>query len=256
MYRSGKQNTKADVLSRRLQDKEVQSELMRDNRFRTLLTPERLDPAVIVDLGLLDPGVLLAPLQLAESLPLLEKLFQENRDSHQELREELPTGYHLDKEVLYKDGRLVLVKNSVLTTLLIQEAHGQISFAHPSAHKTYRLLKGRYYWPGMESDIERYVDNCVECRKTKTSRVKQPGLLRPLPVPDRPWEHLTTDLMDVPVSKRGNDCVWVIIDRFGKESISVPCHRTIDAVGIAKLFVEHVWRKGYTPASIISDRGP
>ena len=42
MYRSGKQNTKADVLSRRLQDKEVQSELMRDNRFRTLLTPERL----------------------------------------------------------------------------------------------------------------------------------------------------------------------------------------------------------------------
>ena len=148
------------------------------------------------------------------------------------------------------------MKNSVLTTLLIQEAHGQISFAHPSAHKTYRLLKGRYHWPGMESDIERYVDNCVECKKTKTSRVKQPGLLRPLPVPDRPWEHLTTDLMDVPISKLGNDCVWVIIDRFGKESISVPCRRTIDAVGIAKLFVEHVWRRGHTTVSIVSDRGP
>ena len=42
MYRSGKQNTKADMLSCRLHNKEVQSELMRDNRFRTLLTPERL----------------------------------------------------------------------------------------------------------------------------------------------------------------------------------------------------------------------
>lgn len=256
MYRSGKQNLKADVLSRRLQDKEAQSKLIRDNRLRTLLPTGRLDPAIVTDLCLLDLEIELAPVQLAEPLPLLERLFQENCASHQELRDELPTGYHLDQNVLYKDGRLALVKDSELTTLLIQEAHSQISSAHPSAHKTYLLLKSRYYWPGMESDIERYVENCVECRKTKTSKVKQPGLLRPLPVPDRPWEHLTTDLMDAPPTKQGYDCVWVIIDRFGKESISVPCRRTIDAIGIAKLFVEHVWRRGHTPVSIVSDRGP
>lgn len=164
-----------DVLSRRLQEREIQAELMRDNRYRTLLTPERLDDAVLVDLRLIDSEIdtmaSLAPIQLqqvSEPLPLLERLIEENRQSHRDLKEELPAGFWLEQGTLYKEGRLVLLKNSVLTTRLIEEAHGQVSLAHPSPHKTYQLLKNRFYWTGMETDIERFVNNCVDCKKTKT----------------------------------------------------------------------------------------
>ena len=48
----------------------------------------------------------------------------------------------------------------------------------------------------------------------------------------------------------------MFVDRLRKRLISVPCHRTIDAVRLARLYVIHVY-KYYGPATtIVSDRGP
>ena len=48
----------------------------------------------------------------------------------------------------------------------------------------------------------------------------------------------------------------MIIDRLSKQAVSIPCHKTIDSRGLAKLFISWIYRFGHTPETIVSDRGP
>lgn len=106
------------------------------------------------------------------------------------------------------------------------------------------------------ADVERYTVNCHVCRRAKVPRDKTPGLLRPLPVPDRPWMHLSMDFCSFPVDKHGYDTVFVIIDRLSKNSFSMPCHKTVDSEALAWLFVSGPFRHHSAPVSIVSNRGP
>jgi hypothetical protein len=58
----------------------------------------------------------------------------------------------------------------------------------------------------------------------------------------------------LPSTKHGNDCVFVVIDRFLKMSIMMACKKNITAEATAKLFFERVWVHFGIPQSIISDR--
>jgi hypothetical protein len=42
----------------------------------------------------------------------------------------------------------------------------------------------------------------------------------------------------LPSTKRGNDCVFVVVDHFSKMGILVACNKNITAEAIAKLFLE------------------
>jgi hypothetical protein len=63
------------------------------------------------------------------------------------------------------------------------------------------------------------------------------------------------DYMSVlPSTKRGNDCVFVVVDRFSKMAIVVAYKKNITAEATAKLFFERVWVHFGIPQTIISDR--
>ena len=143
-----------------------------------------------------------------------------------------------------------------LPTALIKEAHDQVSTAHPGQDKTYHLLRPRYFWTGMRADIDRYIRNCHLCRKTRVPRDKTPGFLHPLPIPERPWRHITVDFKSQPKDKHGFDNICVIVDRLSKQSISIPCYKTTTAEEMASLFIYYVWRYFGPPDTIVSDRGP
>jgi hypothetical protein len=57
----------------------------------------------------------------------------------------------------------------------------------------------------------------------------------------------------LPSTKHGNDCVFVVVDRFSKMSIMMAYKKNITAEFIAKLFFERVWVHFGIPQSIISD---
>jgi hypothetical protein len=64
------------------------------------------------------------------------------------------------------------------------------------------------------------------------------------------------DFKSAPKDKHGYDTLFVTIDRLSKQSVSVPCYKTITAEQMAQLYIDRVYRYYGAPDSIISDRGP
>jgi hypothetical protein len=55
-------------------------------------------------------------------------------------------------------------------------------------------------------------------------------------------------------TKRGNDCVFLVVDRFFKMAILVTCKKNITLEATAKIFFERVWVHFGIPQTIISNR--
>lgn len=261
MYRSGKQNSKADALTRREQDVGPQDELKTQYRTRALLHPEQLDPRILEELDSQQNE--LAPMEesLDEPIGLIDRLLTANRtaDALRALREQAAKGdpdFKTEEGLLLYQERLVVPDVNNLRTELIREAHCQVSTAHPGKNKTRKIINCRYYWPRMVADIDRYIRNCEDCRRATIPRDKTPGLLKPLPIPERPWQHISIDFHELPRDRDGYDMVMVIVDRFGKRPFSIPCHKNIDAKEAARLYVHYVYRIYGPPDTIMSDRGP
>jgi len=53
----------------------------------------------------------------------------------------------------------------------------------------------------------------------------------------------------------GYTAIFVVVDRLSKQAIFMPCQDTINAEGLARLFLEHVFAKHGVPQHISSDRG-
>ena len=77
----------------------------------------------------------------------------------------------------------------------------------------------------------------------------------PLPILDRPWESISMDYMlGLLSTKRGNDCVFLVVDRFSKMVIIVACKKNITTMATAKIFFERVWVHFGIPQTIVSYR--
>src|SRR5436190_14437980 len=68
---------------------------------------------------------------------------------------------------------------------------------------------------------------------------KTPGLLKPLPIPERPWKHILMDFHELPKDCGGYDTVMILVDHFGKRPISIPCYKTITAKEAAQLYIQY-----------------
>ena len=65
------------------------------------------------------------------------------------------------------------------------------------------------------------------CATSKPSDRKL-GLYTPLRVPSRPWESVSMDFVGgLPLSRKGHDYLYVVVDRFNKMCILMPCKKKI-----------------------------
>jgi len=61
------------------------------------------------------------------------------------------------------------------------------------SNKTLHQVRMHYYWPGLPVYVKDYWKSCITCSHTKPMHHKPYGLLKQLPIPDKPWNLISMD---------------------------------------------------------------
>lgn len=110
---------------------------------------------------------------------------------------------------------------------LIREAHTSKIAGYFGVEKTLYDLQRYVYWPKIQDQVSKYIRGCSLCCTSKSSN-KKLGLYQSLSVPSCPWERISIDFMGgLPMTKKGHDYLFVIMDRFSKLCILIPCKKII-----------------------------
>jgi hypothetical protein len=188
--------------------------------------------------------------------PFPNKILKLIRDGAKHCREISLAACDEHNNLLHYRQRFWVPNYEPLKLHLLQQHHDVPVAGYPSRSKTLKYLCRNYTWPKMRTDVDCYTRNCHTCQCTKPSRHALFGVLRPLPIPDRPWQDISMDfVMGLPWSN-GCDAIWVVVDRLTKERHLVPCRMDVDAKELANLFIAHIFQLYGLPLTIISDRGP
>ena len=154
-------------------------------------------------------------------------------------------------------ARLVIPEHAELRQRIMSEHHDTPYSGHLGVNRTERLVARQYWWPAMRADIVSYVQTCPTCQQNKPQPLKPAGDLQPLQIPVRPWSSVSMDLITaLPPTRSGNTAIVVFVDRLSKMAHFVATVTTIGAAGMAKLFLNNVFRLHGMPEELVSDRDP
>ena len=78
---------------------------------------------------------------------------------------------------------------------ILREFHCSRFAMHLGGTKMYQDLRRQYYWSGMKRHVGDFVRRCLTCQQVKAEHQKPIGMLQPLEVAERKWEHVTMDFV-------------------------------------------------------------
>jgi hypothetical protein len=162
------------------------------------------------------------------------------------------TDFHIQEGLLFHLGHLCVPTRD--RAKMIWEAHYSQMAGHFGVEKIVAILQKHFYWPKLQKDINKYIRYCISCVISMPT-IKKQGVYTHIPTPERPWESISMDYMSgLPSTKKGNDCVFVVVDQFSKMAILTTCKKSIIATDTVNLFFERVWVHFGIPQTIISYR--
>ncbi|QRW18405.1 Retrotransposable element Tf2 protein [Rhizoctonia solani] len=197
IYRPGAQNKKADILSRRynlvpLEGGVENQVLLKPELFIASITPDQeindlIGEAIYEDDCLKE---------------ILHKLQNKEKVLDWELREGL----------LWFQRKIFVPKDDTIRNLILESRHDALAAGHPGQARTLELVSRSYYWPSLKKFVNSYVSHCKTCIRSKPTNQLPVGLLKPLQIPERPWEDIAYDMIvGLPVSE-GFDAILTVID--------------------------------------------
>ena len=148
--------------------------------------------------------------------------------------------------------QIILPRNLQETAL--EAHHNHTTASHSGVNKTLGAIRARYYWPGLTSQVKKWVRVCHDCGAKKNWGKKRRSALQQYVV-GAPMERLAMNkLGPLPQTPRGNKFILVVTEYFTKwtEGYAIPNQ---EATTVAeKLVSEFVCRFG-VPREIHSDQG-
>jgi hypothetical protein len=125
---------------------------------------------------------------------------------------------------------------------------------HLGERVTYTKIQSLVYWPGMKTDISKFIKSCPTCQLNKSKNVPYPRLLQPLPIPDMAFQHLTMDFIEALPKSEGKDAIVVVVDKLTKYAHFIPMSHPFTTRTVVQLFINNVFKVHVLPLVIITDR--
>ena len=157
--------------------------------------------------------------------------------------------------IWYKD-HLYIGKSSQLKKNVLFELHSSQIGGHSGFLKTYHRVKKELFWDGIETDVQKFVTECLVFQQNKVETIKTPGLLQPLSIPIQRWREVLMDFITcLPKSKR-KIVIMVVFDRLTKYPHFYVLYHPFKESMVTNSFMETVQKLHCTPNIIVSDKDP
>jgi hypothetical protein len=137
--------------------------------------------------------------------------------------------------------------------------HDHPTAGHPGRDESLKILKTHYYWPQMSKWIEQYIQGCATCQESKILTHRPRTSLYKIPVLEQglPFRQVAMDLITgLPPIGHHNAILTIVDHGCSRAAIFLPISDTVTGLGIAQLYLDHVYRWFGLPEKIISDRDP
>ncbi|QRW01159.1 Retrotransposable element Tf2 protein [Ceratobasidium sp. AG-Ba] len=245
-YRPSKMSNKPDALSRRHDHEDIpnpQQIMINAKRFKGFKANIEIDIISMIRESLSDD----------ESLTTLIESTKKKEDLPPSIRKQYDK-YEWKEDLLWYEGRIVIPENKEIRLAILEMHHDNPIAGHQGQARTLELISRRYYWPAMKQQVNRFVETCEICQRSKGHKRYAPQ--KPLPIPQKPWEDIAYDFIVKLPESQGMDSILVVIDRFSQQAHFIPCLESTNAEGVADLFIKEVWKLHGLPKTTVSDRGP
>ncbi|MBW0473478.1 hypothetical protein O181_013193 [Austropuccinia psidii MF-1] len=135
---------------------------------------------------------------------------------------------------------MALTDRNLINTIL-HECHDIVAVGHLSEERTLERVETCSWWPNWKKDVSEYFQTCDRCQKANRATGKKFGMMIQIQEPKFPWGIAHMDWVTAlpPGGDRSYNACLVLVDRYSKNTIFLPCHKDYTAMDTAII----IWNK-------------
>lgn len=166
------------------------------------------------------------------------------------------------KATLHKNPiKILICKNTLQYVPLDQrdaifhELHNSPIGGHRGVSKTFYRIRQNFYWENLKADIQRRIQQCLECQLKKLRRIKTK---QPMCISDTPGTTFDKVALDIvgplPRTREGHEFILTMQDQLSKFCLAVPLQNALATTTADALIKKLICIFG-APRVIITDQG-
>ncbi|MBW0567143.1 hypothetical protein O181_106858 [Austropuccinia psidii MF-1] len=138
--------------------------------------------------------------------------------------------FHLLDGILYHRTKptcvMALTYRTLINTIL-HKFHDTFAAGNLSEDRTLERAKACSWWPNWKKGVSEYCKTCDRCQNSNRARRKKFGMMIQIQEPKSLWEIFNMDWVTVlpPGGNRSYNSWLVLVDRYRKIPIFLPCHK-------------------------------
>jgi Integrase zinc binding domain len=212
----------------------------------------------------------LLDMELQERILNRKELDLDIKNSIKTLMEDGPTSLKNDlqdwkikeidgRKMIFFKGKNYIPKDLELRRDIIKMYHNHKMAGHPGELETYNGIRQNYWWPGLQTFVKNYVQECRTCQQCKINQSPSNPAYVAIEGANntRLFAKCSMDLITDLPPVEGYDAILVVVDQgLLKGVILCPCAKTITWEGTATLLRDNLFKRFGLPDEIISDRDP
>ncbi|MBW0531877.1 hypothetical protein O181_071592 [Austropuccinia psidii MF-1] len=127
-----------------------------------------------------------------------------------------------------------------------------------SEDRTIQRVNTCSWWPNWRNNVSEYFQTCDRCKKANRATGKKFGMRIQIKEPINSWAIVHMDWVTAlsPIGDRSYNEFLVLVDRYRKPPMSLPCHKDYTAMDTAIIIWSKVFSHSGLFQNIISDRDP